>query len=349
MTAPTRTGWPPTMIRFANWLGKNADAFIALVLAITVAVLGLGVNLPDENEITNSAILAVVGLLATAVLRDRGRRIPVEAEVRDTLRASSSTLDDLRGKLAHIEQFEDVLAGTKRALDETAVVRVISGGQVGQVLEEARRDTDRWFFKGGTGTYIRAKTLPECVAAARRERRTLLFRMEILDPTDVEVCEAYARHRRSVSDAPDATGEKWTLERTRKEAYATLLAACWHKQRFAMLDIDIGLARTMTTLRYDLAASRLVVTRDDPRGEALVVDSNKFYYSWMSAELQTSLDQARRVPVEQARLAPLDDEPTVEEVRKLFEVIGIELAPSYTDRDVIEIIRKALRAKDPYE
>jgi hypothetical protein len=92
-----------------------------------------------------------------------------------------------------------------------------------------------------------------------------------------------------------------------------------------------------------------VVTRDDPRGEALVVDSSKFYYSWVSAELQTSLDQARRVAVEQARLAPLDDEPTVEEVRKLFEVIGIDLAPAYTDRDVIEIIRKALRAKDPYE
>ncbi|TDC85007.1 hypothetical protein [Actinomadura sp. 7K507] len=337
------------MTRFANWLGKNADAVIALVLAITVAVLGVGVKLPNEAEITNSAILAVIGLLATAVLRDRARRIPVEAEVRDTLRASSTTLDDLSGRLTHIEGFEGVLSETKRALDESTVVRVISGAEVAQVLEEARRDTDRWFFKGGTGTYIRARTLPECVAAARRERRTLLVRLEILDPADVEVCEAYSRHRRSVSDGPDATGEPWTLDRTRKEAYATILASCWHKQRFAMLDIDIGLARTMTTLRYDLAATRIVVTRDDPRGEALVIDSDKFYYSWVSAELQTSLDQARRVPVEQARLAPLDDEPTVEEVRKLFEVIGVDLAQGYTDRDVIEIIRKALRAKDPYE
>jgi hypothetical protein len=39
----------------------------------------------------------------------------------------------------------------------------------------------------------------------------------------------------------------------------------------------------------------------------------------------------------------------VEEARKLFEVIGIDLAQGCTDRDVIEIIRKALRAKDPYE
>ncbi|WP_329520171.1 hypothetical protein [Spirillospora sp. NBC_01491] len=337
------------MTRFATWFGKNADAVIALVLAVVVAVIGLGVDLPNEAEITNSAILAVIGLLATSVLRDRGRRIPVEAEVRDTLRASSATLEGLSDRLGDLDRLEGVVSDTKRALDETAVVRVISGAEVARVLADARRETDRWLFKGGTGTYIRAKTLPECVATARRERRTLLFRLEIIDPTHPEVCEAYARHRRSVADGPDATGEPWTLERTRKEAYATILAACWHKQRFGMLDIDIGLSRTMTTLRYDLAASKVVVTRDDPRGEALVVDSGKFYYGWVSAELQTSLDQARRVPIEQARLAPLDDEPTVEEVRKLFEVIGIDLPQGCTDRDIIEIIRKALRARDPYE
>jgi len=337
------------MLRFAAWAGKNADAVIALVLAIVVAALGLGVQLPNEDEITTSAVLTVVGLLATSVLRDRARRAPVENEIRDALRTSSDALEGLSEKVGRIDAFEDVVTGTKRALEETAVVRVIPGAQVAQVLEEARRDTDRWFFKGGTGTYIRAKTLPECVATARRERRTLLFRLEIIDPTNVTVCEDYARHRRSVSDGPDATGETWTTERTRKEAYATILAACWHKQRFGMLDIDIGLSRTMTTLRYDLSASRVVVTRDDPRGEALVVDAGKFYYGWVSAELQTSLEQARRVPVEQARLAPLDDEPTAEEVRKLFDVIGIELDPAFTDRDIAEIVRKALRAKDPYE
>ncbi|MEU5879746.1 hypothetical protein [Spirillospora sp. NPDC047279] len=337
------------MTRFAIWLGKNADAVIALTLAIVVAVISLGLQVPNETQVVNSAILAVVGLLASSILRDRGRRIPVEAEVRDTLRASSATLTGLSERLEHIERFEDVISDTKRALDETAVVRVISGAQVGQVLAEARRDTDRWFFKGGTGTYIRARTLPECVAAARRERRTLLFRVEILDPTNVEVCEAYARHRRSVSDETDATGEPWTLERTRKEAYATILAACWHKQRFGMLDIDLGLSQTMTTLRYDLSKACVVVTRDDPRGEALVINNDKFYYGWYSAELQVSLDQARRVPIEQARLAPLDDEPTVEETRKLFEVLGIDLARGYSDRDVIDIIRKALRAKDPFE
>lgn len=335
------------MTRLVTWFGKNIDAVIALVLAVAVAVYGLVVDDPQDG-LTNSATLMVIALLAAAVLRDRNRRIPVEAEVRDSLRDSAGVLDGLARQLAHIERFEGVVDGTRRALQDSALVRVIGGPQVGQVLAEARRATDRWFFKGGTGTYIRARTLPECVAAARRERRTLLFRIEIIDPTDVAVCEAYARHRRSVSDQPDGTGEQWTLDRTRKEAYATILAACWYRQRFGMLDIDIGLSATMTTLRYDLSAGCVVITRDDPRGDAMVIDSDKFYYSWCSAELLTSLDQARRVPIEQARTVQLDDEPAVEEVRELFKVIDVELPRGFTDRDVAEVVRKALQAKDPY-
>ncbi|MFD0853366.1 hypothetical protein ACFQ07_14085, partial [Actinomadura adrarensis] len=148
------------MARFATWIVKNADAVIALVLAIAVALVGLGFNFPSEDEVVSSAVLAVVGLLSTSLLRDRARRAPVEHEVRDSLHASSQTLDALSTKMDRLDAFESVVGDTKRALEETAVVRVISGAQVGTVLEEARRDTDRWFFKGGTGTYIRARTLP---------------------------------------------------------------------------------------------------------------------------------------------------------------------------------------------
>src|SRR5262245_14752770 len=129
------------MSRFASWFGKNADAVIALVLAIAVAVIGLGFQFPNEGEITNSAILAVIGLRATALLRDRGHRIPVETELRESMRESGRTLTELDEKLRHIERFEGVVSDTKRALDETAMVRVITGAQVDEALAEARRDT----------------------------------------------------------------------------------------------------------------------------------------------------------------------------------------------------------------
>ncbi|MCW2887004.1 MAG: hypothetical protein QOE54_7110 [Streptosporangiaceae bacterium] len=338
------------MVRFAAWLARNADAAVALLLAVFVGALGLSPALGDkQSEVVASATLVVLGLLATAILRDRYRRAPVEEEVRDTLRGASRVLDALPERLSRMEELENLVVRTRQALDESSVVQVLNGAEVAPTLAKARRTTDRWIYKGGTGTYIRAVTLPECVGFARRDRRALLVRLEILDPTDEEVCDTYARFRRSALDETDSSGELWTLERTRKESFATILAACWHRQRFRLLDIDIGLSSAMTTFRWDLSSSCVVITREDPSAPAMMVDRGKFYYDWCTTELLASLDQARRVPIEQARAAPLGDEPTVEEVRKLFDVLNLGLPRSFTDRDVGDIARKALQAKNPYE
>jgi hypothetical protein len=335
------------MKRLVIWLANSSDTAIALALALVIGILGVLSTV--NSEVVNNATLLVLGLLSTSILRDRWRREPVEREMRNTLRHTAGALVELPERLSRIERLDSLVRGTQQALAEASLVSVVSGADVGQVLADARRDTDRWIFKGGTGTYIRAVTLPRCVEAARLERRTLLVRLEIIDPTDEELCDVYARHRRSLSDEPDATGEPWTRDRTRKEAFATVLAACWYRQRFRLLDIDIGLSSAMSTLRWDLSASRVIITQENPQGPAMVADRGKFYYDWCSTELLTSLDQARRVPIEQARTAPLSDEPTVEEVRKLFDELGMALPRSFSDRDVVDITRKALRAKNPYE
>lgn len=330
-----------TLARFVFWLLRNADAAIALVVALVVAVIGLSED-PEPGKVA-SATLLVLGLLAASILRDRYRRAPVEDEIRGSLRA----LETLPARLERLDDFDRLVRRTMHSFDESSAVRAIGGDEVGPVLAEARRGTDRWIFKGGTGTYIRAVTLPRCVEDAKRERRALLFRLEIIDPSDEEVCDAYARFRRA--GAPVGGGqEPWTLERTRKESYATVLAACYHRGRYRLLDIDIGLSRTMTTFRWDLSSSCVVITREDPTAPALRVDKGKFYYDWCYTELLSSLDQARRVPIEQARSAGLSDEPTVEEIRRLFQVLDLPLPRSFSDRDVADIARRALRAVDPY-
>jgi hypothetical protein len=223
---------------------------------------------------------------------------------------------------------------------------VISGAEVAPVLAEARQNTDRWVFKGGTGTYIRAVTLPRCVEDAKRERRALTFKLEIIDPSDEDVCETYARFRQA--GAPSGDQEPWTLERTRKESYATILAACYHHERYRLLDVEIGLARTMTTFRWDLSSSCAVVTREDPTAPALRIDKGQFYYDWCVAELLNSLAQAPKVPIEKSRTVRLSEEPTVEEIRRLFQALDLPLPRSFSDRDVSDIARRALRAVDPY-
>ncbi|GAA2658454.1 MULTISPECIES: fused MFS transporter/spermidine synthase family protein [Nonomuraea] len=335
--------------RAAPWAAQNADGAIALTLAIVVGVMGI---MPGEmfgpkgddvqRQVISAATLVILALVATALLRDRVRQAPVERTI------TSGALAQLPERLQRLDHLESLVEGTRKALDELQLVRVLGNRQeIGEALAAARKDTTRWSFKGGTGTYLRAVTLPECVAASRKVRRHLTITVEIVDPTNEEVCEAYAHYRRSLSDLPDGTGERWTTDRARKESYATILAAFWHRQRYGLLDISVGLSHTMTTFRWDLSATRLIMTVEDPN-RAMSALAGTFYYENCDSELRLSLEQARRVPIERYKAVPLSDEPTVEEVEELFRRIELPLPKAYTEHDIVDVTRKALQAKDPY-
>jgi hypothetical protein len=333
--------------RLWSRIADHADGVLALVLALVVSILDLANDIIPAN-LVNNAILLCLAVLAFAVLRDRWRRESAEREVRTALEGASRSLRGLPERLDNLVAIEELVSTTRRALDASAAVRTVAGSEVGHALEEARRSTDRWTFKGGTGTYMRAVTLPECVANAKRERRALLVRLEILDPSDPDVCERYGRFRDTVSSKPDITGEDWTTERVRKESYATVLAACWYRQQYSLLDVDIGLSSVMTRFRWDLSDRYVVMTQEDDRGSALIFDSGKFYYDCWSTELQLSREQSRRVPIELAMDVPMSGEPTPEEVRRLFMVLGLPLPEGFTDTDTKSIIQKALNPKNPY-
>jgi hypothetical protein len=325
------------MSRLTKWIGKNADGLIALVLAVCVAGLSLAdVDAVGSAETVSNAVLLVLAVLAATLLRDRMRAGAVERDVARMLEI--------------VNQLDTKMTSTRAALDAAANVRVISSEEVGQALADARRDTEGWTFKGGTGTFIRAVTLPECIERARRDGRPLTVRLEILDPANDNACEHYAVFRRSLSQAPDGTGELWTLDRTRKEAFATILAACWYRQRYRLLTVEVGLSSTITTFRWDLSSRCLIITQQNPREPALLIKRGWVYYDRYVTELLTSLEQANRLPIEQAAKAvPLSDEPSVEEVQKLFVALNLPLPSSFDDRAVSEIIRKAVKAKNPYE
>lgn len=329
--------------RLVTWLSKYADSGLALILALGVGVLALA-DIVGSNDV-NGAILLTLGLVASSSLRNRAREEAMDDQLQDVLRTTSNMLVSLPPRLRELESTVD---STRRALSESSYIRVLHGAEVGQALEEARRNTDRWVFKGGTGTYLRAVTLPECVQAARRKKHTIHIQVEIIDPASERVCEDYAQFRRSLSDEPDATGEIWTLERTRKEAYATVLAACWYWQRYSFLTVEVGLSSVMTTFRWDLTPQQLIITQEDPQFPAMMLEPGRYYYEFYSRELMASLRQCRQVPIGQLDRAALSDEPTVDETRKLFGELGLPIPRSFTDRDVAEIVSKALQPKNPY-
>jgi hypothetical protein len=248
------------MMRFMRWLRANLDAVVALLIAVTAGILRFLNVLGAES--VNSAILIVLALLAATLLKDR--------------------------------------QSVSKLLVDTSAARQLSSAEVSQEHAEAHRHTEQWIFKGGTGTYLRAVTLKECVKHARQEQRPLR------------------------------------------------LAACWYRQCFPFLTIEVGLSEIMTTFRWDLSSDNVIMTQDDQSSPALMFTKGKPYYRAYSRELEASFKQARRVDIDKASGLQLSKEPTIEETRKLFTMLELDLPRSFTDHDVSDVIAKALRAKNPY-
>jgi hypothetical protein len=321
------------MKRLMAWIGRNIDGVILVSIAFVLAMLEI-----FSNDWRSSAVLFVLGTLSVAMLRDRGHQEESERRLHEELRRAGEVPP-------MVTALTSTVAGVGRTLDDLSMVRVLSWSEVSAVLAEARRTTDRWVFRGGTGTYVRARTLPDCIAHARRARRGLMVRLEIIDPTDEEVCARYGRFRRSLAD--DETD--WTLERTQRESYATIMACCWYRQRYDLLDVRIALSHVMPTLRWDLSASGLLITQEDPRKPAVYIEQGKLLYEYLSMELRTSLDQARPVPLEQARNVDLSEEPTFDEVRRLFVALDMPLPSSCTEDDLSDIVNRALHPENRYD
>ena len=333
------------MRRLVAWVGRNVDGVVAVSVAAVVAVLDVFSDVLGPvatSNVTSGGIVMVLGVLAVALMRDRNRSDDTERELREELRRIAAIPPA-------VAALESAVTQVGRALQDGSMVRVLTWPEVTVELAEARRVTDRWVFRGGTGTYLRARTLPDCVRYARRNRRGLLMQVEIIDPTNAEVCASYARFRHSLADVL-AEGERdWTVERTQRESYATIVACCWHRQRYELLDVKIGLSQVMPTLRWDLSASSLLITQENPRKAALMVEKGKLLYEYFHTELRKSLEQARPVPLDLARHIDLGEVPTVDEVRKLFVALDMPLPSSFTDRDVADVVDRALHAENRYD
>jgi hypothetical protein len=333
------------MIRKIIRFFYDADALVPLVLGIAVSALALfDVATP---RIVDNSILIILAVLSFALLRDRWTKDSSEKESRETSAQTLGKINVIEQGIAPLSSLNQMAARMQVTLEGLTAVKTLTGADIDRAHEEARAHTDRWVFKGGTGTYTRAMTLPLCLENARRERRTLQVRLEILDPTNVALCERYARYRTSQSPGPDGTGQPWTTERTQKESFATVLAAAWYQQKFQLLDISVGLASTMSTFRFDLSASRIIITQDDPRFPAVVISSDSTLYESYANELRVSLAQARGVPFGNASVL-FGEQPTPEQAREFFISVGLPLPEGYGDADVREILDKAIRAKNPY-
>lgn len=137
----------------ARWLTRNGDGLLALLVASAVGILAI-LDVLGSDQL-NAAILLVLALLATTLLRDRQR--------------------------------------AKRLAAEGAAVRQVDAFDANQERVMACLTTRSWEYRGAIGDVLRKVTLPACVEAS--SEADLSVRIEILDPDDEALCSAYAQHR----------------------------------------------------------------------------------------------------------------------------------------------------------
>lgn len=300
------------MRNLIGWVARYGDDVVAILLTLVLFVLGWQ-DVVGATAIDNT-ILLVLAVLIAGNLRDRYNAGALHKRLMDELASA-------------------------------AEVRVLTGSQVAAELRAARLRTDSWHFRGGTGTFLRPVTLPECVQLARERRHSLSIHIEIISPMDVELCKLYSDFRASVGPAED---EKWSVERTQKEAYATILAACWYDQHHDLVHIDVGLSHQMTTFRWDMSSDSIIQTQENAAGQALLFPRGKAYYDYWQMELERSFSQAEAVAITSARTIALSDEPSADEARALFHALGLPLPSSYREEDISHILDKAFRSPNPY-
>jgi hypothetical protein len=311
------------------WAGANVDVMVAVVLAIVI--LGLDVTGVASAKIVQSATMATLAVVAIVLLRERLRGDTQGQSVLESVGETHRRLDVLTAEFQRRPE-----------------VRVVSGSEANRVLEEARRETGRWVFRGATGAYIRAVTLPECVRTARPNRRRLDFRLEILDPMDPELCEEFVGLHRRMAVGTDSPERSWSVRETRRELFATILAACWHQQRYELLDIDVRLSSGYSLLRYELSSSCVIFTQRGPEFPAIVIAGGTPSYLCWESELHVSFQQARRLRLADVKALPLGEEPTPDEIRAVFQGLGLEMPAEYTDAELDKLQEMALKSSDPY-
>lgn len=168
---------------------------------------------------------------------------------------------------------------------------VIAPNRLKEIFSNDKFNTDFWYFSGGTGRYTRSQTIPEIskISKLRNEHRTI--KILLLDPMDDKLCDNYAKFRHSLNSSKN----EWNINYVRNEILATICNAIIHKSLNQMLEVDIFLKKTFSTLRIDLNKNNCLVTKEDQKEFALLIPKDTFLYKTYKEEILQVAKQCEKL------------------------------------------------------
>ena len=166
----------PAGRRVAAWLLGEAAPLLAGLAAVVLALLDLFdlVALPSGVDVKSVVILAAGFLLLVNF------RTQVEN-------------DRVQKKQEHVLRWVDDNEPAVRQLDATDIRNALN-------VNLDRSKVKEFYFRGGSGRWLRSATLPALSNVADRD---VPIAVQLLDPRDEHLCRAYASYR-AKSRAPSA-------------------------------------------------------------------------------------------------------------------------------------------------
>jgi hypothetical protein len=228
--------------------------------------------------------------------------------------------------------------------EEVTKLEIIEPNRLKEVFTRARLDSNFWFFSGGAGRYTRAVTLPEMSKLSQDLNESRNFRILLLNPNDINLCDKYSDYRNSLKSVKSKT-DNWTKEYVQNEIIATICSAYIQKSLNPLLEISIFLKSTFSTMRIDLSQSNCIVTKEDKKDLALLTPANTYLYKTYKEEIfhlsKQCLELDMKGSIENVKFGTI----TVDDIEKICSHFNFhKQKPDY--KIISEILNKN---KNPYE
>lgn len=249
--------------RFFLWILSTGLPLLIGVLgvsALTVDLFG-PIGLPDGYG--DEVLLAGASVVLLAYFAQNQRQ---------------ASHDETHGRL--LRGVETVLERVEDRLDS---VRQVPASDIRGLLEANVEGASEYLFRGGSGRWLRKFTMPALSKATDRDVRITI---ELLDPRDKDLCDAYARYRATALPRGHLR-DKEDSRLIQRDILGSIYAAAWYSAR-RRIQANVILLRSFSPLRYDVSSEGLMVTVAEMTEPGLFAARG----TWLHKSIVDELNQA---------------------------------------------------------
>ena len=196
-----------------------------------------------------------------------------------------------------------------------------------------------WQYRGNFGRYLRGKVLPTLSG-----KTNMRISACIIDPRVQKLCEDHSRYRSQIHGIDK--GRTYTSQAVQFEVLTTILICAWYVSAKGA-SIDLYLTSFFDPVRTDASDKSMIITVEDRRRPALLIDVDHFMYEHFSLQMSSAQRQGERVQLGSlAHNANISD-LTETDVSEFFLALGMgEICGSVGVKELLEAVKNV---KNPYE